>query len=285
MTGRSWAGTGGQARPPPALKRLHSHFGGLAAFVLLSRGPGQHSWPSLGLRQRQGGSAWAGAPRGNPGSWAVPLACGGPRTGHWEALSEVWPYARAQMRGWGPAGTPGAPLFAHSQTPSPGQPLPCGQRARGHRPLWSSSGPTHPFGPRHQHTEEILEEAEAASLWATLGTGRCPDAPGGAPYNVCKLPGLMGPGLCPQRGGPVALCCLWGDTGQSRTWPLGGQLPGPGRHLPTLTWGRPRPLRQESTANTVHEAKSTLGKPCSRFTGRRRRPQGPQFSSRRDIHS
>lgn len=117
----------------------------------------------------------------------------------------------------GPQAHLGAPLFAHSQTPSPGQPLPCGQRARGRRPLWSSSGPTHPFGPRHQHTEEILEEVEAASLWATLGKGRCPAAPGGAPYNVCKLPGLMGPGLCP-RGAAPWLSAASGGT-QARTAP------------------------------------------------------------------
>lgn len=48
VTGRSWAGTraGGHAHgaapsgPPQALKLLHSHFGGLAAFVLLSHARG-----------------------------------------------------------------------------------------------------------------------------------------------------------------------------------------------------------------------------------------------------
>lgn len=100
--------------------------------MLLSRGPGQHSWRSLGLRQRQGGSAWAGAPRGKPGSWAVPLACGGPRTGHWEALGEVWPYARAQMRGWGPAGTPGGPSVCPLTNPlSRGPPAVRGPGAAG----------------------------------------------------------------------------------------------------------------------------------------------------------
>lgn len=182
--------------------------------MLLSRGPGQHSWRSLGLRQRQGGSAWAGAPRGKPGSWAVPLACGGPRTGHWEALGEVVRQGSdarlgARRHTWGPLCLP-----TH-KPPLPG--APCGQRARGRRPLWSSSGPTHPFGPRHQHTEEILEEVEAASLWATLGKGRCPAAPGGAPYNVCKLPGLMGPGLCP-RGAAPWLSAASGGT-QARTAP------------------------------------------------------------------
>lgn len=214
VTGRSWAGTraGGHAHgaapsgPPQALKLLHSHFGGLAAFVLLSHARGSTAGaPSA--RQRPGSPAWVGAPRGKLGSRAVALACEGPRRGRREPLGEVWPCARAQMRGWGPAGTPGGTSVCPLNPPSPWQPQ---LWSKGQGPLRSSPGPTHPFGPRHQHTEGILEKGEAASLQATLRKGRYPAAPGGASHNVCKLP--AGPGRVPP----------WRDAGLRRTWPLGG---------------------------------------------------------------
>ena len=170
-----------------------------------------------------------GAPREKLGSWAVALACRGPRTGRWEPLGEVWPSTRAQMRGWGPAGTPGGTCLP---TQSPLSQAASAQWSKGQGPLCSSPGPTHPFGPRHQHTEGILEKGEAASLRGTLRKGRCPAAPGGACHTVCKLPGLRARPCAPLEG-----------RRPGRTWPLGGWLAGQGKHLPVLTWGRPHLLR------------------------------------------
>lgn len=136
VTGRSWAGTraGGHAHAHSQSYSSRSATGSQASTFTFRwpRGlcaseppPGQHSWRSLGPRQRQGGSTWAGAPREKLGSWAVALACGGPRTGHWKPLGEVWPCARAQMRGRGhlclpthcPLSRAASPLWLEGQGP------------------------------------------------------------------------------------------------------------------------------------------------------------------------
>lgn len=136
VTGRSWAGTraGGHAHAHSQSYSSRSATGSQASTFTFRwpRGlcaseppPGQHSWRSLGPRQRQGGSTWAGAPREKLGSWAVALACGGPGTGHRKPLGEVWPCARAQMRGRGhlclpthcPLSRAASPLWLEGQGP------------------------------------------------------------------------------------------------------------------------------------------------------------------------
>lgn len=169
VTGRSWAETraGGRARAPSRSRR--SATGSQASTFTFRRPrglcaseprPAQLALPQP--RQRPGGPAWVGAPREKLSSWAVALACGGPRSGRREPLGEVWPCARAQMRGWGPAGTPGGTSVCPLNPPSPGQPLPCGQRARGRCAL--ALGPPFLLVPDTAHRKDPGERGGGFSV-------------------------------------------------------------------------------------------------------------------------
>lgn len=241
-----------------------------AAFVLPS-GPRAHSWhPGRGAAPPCGPVARMQPGRSGPEE----------RLGKLAVATPWWPHRIPECGQLGP------------ETESP--PLRFGHAWGAQMPRLGAVGPLTPlphstFGPRHQHKEgsgrkgrvvgphpgrgeDILEQIAALRSTPRESQGcKPPPLQGLQPQPLCTLSSslLAAPGLGTQARACTGPCHLgW----LGRAGPGGAEPPGP-------DLGRLHPPRRKHSKHRTLKARSTSGKPCSRFTGRETEATGTSARS------